>query len=100
MKYMLTFAIPADKSKRDAAFARFLETGGQPPKGVKLLGRWTKVDMSGGYDLLETDNPEALADMAVEWNDLLDIQIIPVLEDQSTAAVVKRATAVTQTARR
>src|SRR5581483_2212366 len=92
MKFMLTFEIEADKSKRNEAFARFLATGGQPPKGVKLLGRWTRVDFSQGYDLLETDNPEALADMALQWNDLMKIEIVPVMEDESTAAVVKRAT--------
>jgi len=37
---------------------------------VKLIGRWTKVDFRGGYDLLGTDNPEALAEMAVQWNDI------------------------------
>ena len=55
MKFMLTFAFaPEAKGGRDEAIARFKKTGGQPPKGVKLLGRWTAADFSGGFDLLET----------------------------------------------
>ncbi|MEP6886972.1 MAG: DUF3303 family protein [Nitrospirales bacterium] len=35
-----------DKAKRDEAIQRFLKTGGQPPKGAKLLGRWTAADLA------------------------------------------------------
>ena len=38
MQFILTFTVPP--ATRDAAMARFLETGGQPPPGVRLLGRW------------------------------------------------------------
>ena len=50
MKFMLTFSWKPDIKKRDEGIARFRKTGGQPPKDAKLLGRWTKVDFSGGFD--------------------------------------------------
>src|SRR5258708_4108271 len=53
MKFMLTFTLKPETKGRDEAIARFKKTGGQPPKGVKLLGRWTAADFSGGFDLLE-----------------------------------------------
>ena len=37
MTFLLTFTLPA--VTRDQAVARFLETKGQPPPAVKLLGR-------------------------------------------------------------
>jgi len=40
MKFMLTFTFKPEVKGRDEAIARFKKTGGQPPKGVKLLGRW------------------------------------------------------------
>jgi len=55
MKFMLTFTL--QPATRNEAIARFLKTGGQPPKGAKLLGRWTSTDLSEGYDLLESDDP-------------------------------------------
>ena len=63
MKYMLTFTIQPEKDKRNEAFDRFKKTGGQPPKGVKLLGRWTQVDFNKGYDLLESDDAAAMAQL-------------------------------------
>lgn len=88
MKFILTFSWKPDSQTRQEAFSRFKKTGGQPPKGVKLLGRWTRVDFSGGFDLLESEDPEALAAFALLWNDLMEITIIPVLEDQALSAVL------------
>lgn len=90
MKYILTFTLIPDKEKRAEAIARFLKTGGQPPKGVKLLGRWTRLDVSGGVDLLETDDPKALAELALQWSDLMHVEIAPVLEDPQLAEVLQR----------
>ena len=90
MKFMLTFTMKPDKSARNETFERFLKTGGIPPKGAKLLGRWTQVDFSKGYDLVESDDPSALAEFALSWNDLMHIDIVPVLEDAQVAEVLKR----------
>ena len=59
MKFMLTFSGKPDKKKQNEGIARFKKTGGLPPKGAKLLGRWTRADFSAGYDLLESDDPKA-----------------------------------------
>lgn len=91
MKFMLTFAIPSDKQKRNEAIARFQKTGGQPPKGAKLLGRWTRADFSGGFDLLESESLQAVTEFALMWSDLLELTVVPVLEDQELSEVLKRA---------
>jgi len=90
MKFMLTFSWKPDTKCRDEGIARFRKTGGQPPKGVTLLGRWTRADFSGGFDLLETDDPQSLAEFALMWSDLMDLTIVPVLEDQPLSEVLQR----------
>jgi Protein of unknown function (DUF3303) len=47
MKVILTFTVSSET--RDEAMARFLETGGRPPPGVTLLGRWTQLDLRAGF---------------------------------------------------
>lgn len=79
MKFMLTFSWKPDVKARDEAIARFRQNGGLPPEGVKLLGRWTRADFNGGFDLLESDNPLALTEFALMWSDLMDLTIVPVL---------------------
>jgi hypothetical protein len=88
MKFILTFTIPPDT--RDEAITRFLETGGQPPPGVRLLGRWTQLDLCGGVALLESEDPHALTAFAHRWSDLLELTLAPVLEDQELSDVLQR----------
>ncbi len=91
MKFILTFTLPPET--RDQAITRFLDTGGQPPAGAKLLGRWTQADLCGGFALLESEAPKALAAFAHSWSDLLGLTIVPVLEDQELSEVLRRASA-------
>jgi hypothetical protein len=89
MKFILTFTIPSET--RDEALARFLETGGQPPAGVTLLGRWTQLDLGAGVVLLESEDPRALTAFAHGWSDVVELMLAPVLEDQELSAVLQRA---------
>ena len=79
MKFMETWTlIPG--SVRTAA-ENFLAGEATPSAGVTLLGRWHNVDCSGGFALYETDNLAALHLGATKWADLLEISIVPVIED-------------------
>jgi hypothetical protein len=60
MKFILTFDWTPDAEERAEGIARFQKTGGFPPKGVRLLGRWTRADLSGGFALLESDDATKL----------------------------------------
>ena len=91
MKFMMTFDWTPDTKARSEAIARFRKTGGLPPKGAKLLGRWTRADFSGGYDLIESDDAQAMAEFALMWSDLMQLTIVPVLEDAALTEVLARA---------
>jgi hypothetical protein len=90
MKFMLTFSIRPETKARDEAIARFKATGGQPPKGAKLLGRWTAADFSGGFDLVESDDVKALTEFSLMWSDLMELKIVPVIEDADLSEVLNR----------
>ena len=91
MKFMMTFDWTPDTKARSEAIARFRKIGGLPSKGAKLLGRWTRADFSGGFDLLESDDAQAMAEFALMWSDLMKLTIVPVLEDAALAEVLNRA---------
>ena len=90
MKFMLTFAIKPEAKGRDDAIDRFKKTGGQPPQGVKLLGRWTRADFSGGFDLLQSDSVEALTEFSLMWSDVMELRLVPVIEDAELGQVLGR----------
>jgi hypothetical protein len=91
MKFICSFAWDPDKEIQDEAIRRFRATGGQPPAGARLLGRWTRADFTGGVVLLESDDPKALAEFSLMWSDLMELEIVPVLEDQELVEVLARA---------
>jgi hypothetical protein len=89
MRFMLTFTLKQES--RNTAIARFLETGGMPGPGAKLLGRWTRQDLAGGFVLFETEDPKALTAFARDWSDVCDLSLAPVLEDADLAEVLRGA---------
>lgn len=86
MKFMVTWKLPAANNRE--AINRFLATGGTPPAGLTSLGRWHAADVSGGWHLVETNDPKLLHQHSVEWADLLDLTIVPVLDDADAGAVL------------
>ena len=76
-------------ANRDAVHRRFLETGGAPPAGVSMLGRWHCAEGNGGFFLAETDDPAALARWLQDWTDLIDFEVTPVLTDEQFSEVIR-----------
>ncbi|MBI3725843.1 DUF3303 family protein [bacterium] len=91
MKFMLTFAwkVGMNTKTREEGIARFLKTGGKPGKGARLLGRWTRADFAGGFDLIGADDVKPLTEFALQWNDLMDLSIFPVADDEELGSVLK-----------
>lgn len=87
MKFMVTFSWQPDAAKRSEGIARFKKLGAQAPGGAKFIGRLTRADLSGGFVLLETEDPKALAEFAYTWSDLMNLEIVPVLEDEGLSQV-------------
>ena len=87
MKFMVTWKISPANYK--AAVKRFLKTGAPAPKGMKTIGRWHTAGSTRGFHLVEGSDA-ALAEINAEWADLLDLQAVPVVEDDVAAAVATK----------
>jgi len=88
MKFIVTWKI--SKANVLASQARFLQTGGAPPAGVKMVGRWHGMS-GGGVVIAETDNAKALYTWLEQWNDLLEFETTPCLEDAEAGEVLAAA---------
>ena len=75
---------------RDATVRKFMATGGMPPDGVEMLSRYHNLDGTGGFAILDSTNAAALADYALDWNDLIKIEIIPIMDDETIGAVLPK----------
>ena len=86
MKFIVSWTLP--QATYAGATNRFLQTGGMPPEGVKLIGRWH--GMSGtGFAVAETSDPKALYAWVAEWTEFLPLQVTPCLEDAEAGAVLQ-----------
>jgi hypothetical protein len=88
MHFMLMYRFAPEH--RNQAFARFKVTEGLTPKGVQLLGRWTAADLSGGYALIQSYDVKALVEFTLGWSDLMDLEIVPLIEDTELGEVLDR----------
>jgi hypothetical protein len=76
------------QERRNSVIARFLKTGGQPPAGVKMLGRWHVVGSNDGLAVAESNDPILMAKWSLDWSDLLDMEVRPLLTDEQIAPLL------------
>ena len=85
MKFIVKWKIP--KGSVVDAEQRFLKTGGAPPAGVTMIGRWHGMG-GGGVLIAETNDAKALFSWLAFWDDLLEFDTTPCLEDADAGAVL------------
>ena len=86
MIFHITYTLSTEN--RDAAQSRFKETGGLPPEGAKMLGRWHCAQGLKGFVLAEATDAEAIALWIQQWSDILKFEILPVVDDEQMVRVI------------
>lgn len=86
MLYLVNWTIPIEN--RDKIIQRFLLTGGLPPPGVKLVGRWHALGHMLGFGLAEAENPLDVQRWMLQWTDLMHIQVHPAMTDAEYAPLL------------
>ncbi|MEP6556149.1 MAG: DUF3303 family protein [Ferruginibacter sp.] len=90
MKFMVSWRVHPDK--RQAAFSAFSEMTANDDKKdmgskIKLIGRWHDMSDFSGVAICESDDAQALASWALNWNNAMDVKTVPVLNDEEARAV-------------
>jgi hypothetical protein len=52
--------------------------------------RWIAADFSGGFVLLENEALNAVTEFSLMWSDLMDLRLVPVIEDGELLEVLAR----------
>ena len=87
MKFMITWK--ASPANYRAAVERFLSTGAPVPQGLTTIGRWHTPGSNRGFHLVEGSDA-ALAEHGAQWADLLDVEVLPVVEDAVAGEVATK----------
>jgi hypothetical protein len=86
MLFIVSWSISPDN--RNAAIERFLKTGGAPPPGVKMLGRWHAVGGSAGFGIAEASDVVPIQKWVLDWNDLMSMEVHAALTDEQMAPLL------------
>ena len=57
-------------------------------EGVKLIGAWSDISGGRSFGLFETDDPKLLMAQNQRWNDIMDIEIVPVVQLEEALKVI------------
>ena len=87
---MVTWRSHADK--RQAVFNAFSQMTAEDDKRdmgdkIRLIGRWHDLAQFTGVAICESDDAQAVASWTLNWNNVLDVQTVVVLDDEEARAV-------------
>ncbi|WP_426442394.1 DUF3303 domain-containing protein [Bradyrhizobium genosp. P] len=85
MKYISHWKLPP--STINAAIKQFLETGGAPPDGVKMLGRWHGMN-GQGFAIFESNDAKAMYGWYAQWAVVMELTITPCVEDGEAGPIL------------
>lgn len=93
MKFMVTWRVQKDK-RHDAlkTFAGMSDEEAASEFGnLEVIGRWHDLIGFTGVAIVETGDPEALNAWLIQWNDIVDIETAPVLDDEEAREFGRKA---------
>ncbi|MGA1146965.1 MAG: DUF3303 domain-containing protein [Candidatus Nanopelagicales bacterium] len=82
MKYLVQWSFPQATFR--LAAQRFLKTGGIPPAGVTMVGRWHGMNGTG-CAVVESSDTQALFSYIAEWMEVIQIEATPLVDDAEAA---------------
>jgi len=72
-----------------AVYRRFRESGRMMPDGLNYVDSWIEPNYDRCFQLMETDDPALFAQWTVNWDDLVDFEIVPVETSAETRAAIE-----------
>lgn len=85
MKFLTTWK--TQPGTFNATIARFLETGGAPPAGIRMLHRFHGMNGTG-IVVSESDDPKAMFQWVAQWGDVIELNVTPCVDDADAGAVL------------
>jgi hypothetical protein len=72
-----------------AVYRRVREKDRLLPEGLKYVGSWVEATYDRCFQLMECDDASLFQKWVIQWQDLVDFEIIPVVESKQTSKVIE-----------
>jgi len=86
---MLFMVIERFKNKDAlAVYRRFREHGRMMPDGLEYVGSWIEANFDRCFQLMECNDSRKFQQWVIQWHDLMDFEIVPVVSSKDTMETV------------
>ena len=73
-----------------SVYQRFQEQGRLMPEGLIYKESWIDAGFNRCFQLMECDDVILLQQWIIQWQDLMEFEIVPVVEPKKTSETVKK----------
>jgi hypothetical protein len=86
----MLFIVIEHFKNHDAAsvYRRFQDRGRMLPEGLKYIESWTAASFDRCFQLMECEDPRLFQQWLAHWEDLIDVEIVPVISSKEAAAAL------------
>lgn len=78
-----------DRDTREV-YRRLQQRGRMLPVGLEYVGSWVEADLDRCFQLVECDDARTLQQWVIQWQDLVEFEITPVVPSEETAEAIAR----------
>jgi hypothetical protein len=68
-----------------AVYRRYREEGRMTPEGLNYIDSWVELNFERCFQLMECDDPSLFQQWVSRWQDLVEIEVIPVVTSKEAA---------------
>ena len=72
-----------------AVYRRFRDSGRMMPDGLTYAGSWIEANFDRRFQLMECDDARLLQEWLLNWSDLMECEIVPVVPSDQTRAAIQ-----------
>jgi hypothetical protein len=72
-----------------AVYRRFRDSGRMMPDGLTYVGSWIEANFDRCFQLMECDDARLLQEWLLNWSDLMECEIVPVVPSDQTRAAIQ-----------
>lgn len=72
-----------------AVYRRVREKGRVLPEGLRYVGSWVEANYDRCFQLMECEDASLFQEWVIQWQDLVDFEIVPIVESKQTAKVTE-----------
>ena len=88
MLFMVVEDFKQGKTKN--IYRRLQERGRMMPEGLTYVDSWISASLDRCWQLMECDDPNLFQEWILQWQDLAEFEIIPVVPSNKTKQVVDK----------